>query len=171
MSTPRTLNVWRLLLTVPLVLLSACMVGPDYERQEPEPPAKWHTDLSYTSMTEASLTDLEWTEIFRDEQLRDLILTALDNNKDMLLAIERIEEARAGSVIARSALFPTVDLELDSEREDESQLTNTDAEQVDEFASAPPWPGSWICGGVIAARVKRLSGATWRRSAARRRCA
>ena len=137
MNASRTLKSLRLLALVPTVLLSACMVGPDYERQEPEPPAKWHTDLSYTSMTEASLTDLEWTEIFKDEQLRDLILTALDNNKDMLLAIERIEEARAGSVIARSALFPTVDLELNSEREDESQLTNTDAEQVDEFFFGP----------------------------------
>ena len=55
----------------------------------------------------------------------------------MLLAMERIEEARAGSIIARSALFPTLDAELNLEREDESKLTNTNPDQVDEFFLGP----------------------------------
>ena len=95
-------------------------IHPDYDPQSGEP-----------------LYDLEWAEIFRDDGLRDLIVKALENNRDMLQAIERIEEARADSVVARSALFPQVDLELQGEREDESKLTNDNPDQTDEFFFGP----------------------------------
>lgn len=113
------------------------MVGPDYEKPQVSAPEEWHVDLSYSNITEDSLTDLAWTEIFRDEQLKELILYALDNNRNMLLAIERIEEARAGARIARASLYPTIDAQLNLEREDESELTNSNPEQVDEYFLGP----------------------------------
>ena len=63
-----------------IVLLAGCMVGPDYQEPVTETPSNWHVDLAYSKMTEDSLTDLAWTDIFRDEQLRSHILTALENN-------------------------------------------------------------------------------------------
>jgi multidrug efflux system outer membrane protein len=113
------------------------MVGPDYERPEMPLPERWHADLDYNQVDGQPLYELEWVEIFRDEDLRQLILEALANNRDLLVAVERIEEARASSRIARSALFPTVDLELLGEREDESSLTNENPEQVDEIFFGP----------------------------------
>ena len=123
------------------VLLSGCMLGPDYERPEVIAPAGWHADLAYSQVDGVPLYELEWVEIFQDEDLRALILEALANNRDMLRAIERIEEARANNRVVRSALYPTVDLELLGEREDESARTNDDPEQVDEvfFGLTAAW--------------------------------
>ena len=117
--------------------LSACMVGPDYERPQVHTPEDWHVDLDYKSDDPESLAEQAWIDIFRDEQLREIVDKALTDNKQMLIAIERIEEARALNRISRSALYPTVDVELNSEREDESRLTNSNAEQVDEFFLGP----------------------------------
>lgn len=117
--------------------LSACMVGPDYERPEAPITPDWHVDLDYKSTDPNSLAEQAWIDIFRDEQLRDIIEKALADNKRMLIAIERIEEARALHRINRAALFPTVNLELNSEREEESKLTNSDAETVDEIFFGP----------------------------------
>lgn len=126
----------RLAAILPLVLC-ACAVGPDYERPDMVLPERWHSDLDYDPQNGEPLYDQEWVDIFQDDELRSLIVKALENNRDMLRAIERIEEARAGSVIARSALFPQVDLELLGEREDESKLTNDNPEQVDEISFGP----------------------------------
>jgi len=141
------------------LLLVGCMVGPDYQRPELETPTGWHTDLAYMNNSQASVTDLAWADIFQDNELRALIVTALENNKDMLLAIERIEEARAGSIVARSALYPGLDLGFDAEREDESRRTNTNAERSDKFFLGPT--AAWELD--LWGRNRRASEAAWRR--------
>ena len=127
----------RLFASALCLALSACMVGPDYERPETPVTPDWHVDLNYKSNDPNSLAEQAWIDIFRDEQLRDIIEKALAENKRMLIAIERIEEARALHRINRASLFPTVNLELNSEREEESKLTNSDAETVDEIFFGP----------------------------------
>jgi multidrug efflux system outer membrane protein len=49
-----------------------------------------------------------WT-LFGDEQLTRLVEEALANNRDLKIAVARIEEARANLGIARSALYPVLD--------------------------------------------------------------
>jgi multidrug efflux system outer membrane protein len=128
----------RHLLTPALCLaLSACMVGPDYERPQVPVADDWHVDLDYKSDDPTSLADQAWLDIFRDEQLRNMVQQALAQNKHMLIAIERIEEARALHRINRSPLFPSLDLELHGEREHESELTNADPGIVNEFFLGP----------------------------------
>jgi multidrug efflux system outer membrane protein len=56
----------------------------------------------------ASLADLPWWEVFRDERLRELIQTGLVNNYDLRVAIQRIEQARQIQLQARAEFFPTV---------------------------------------------------------------
>ena len=127
-------------LLLPLAL-PGCMVGPDYQRPELETPEGWHADLEYKDIKGATLADLAWTEIFQDEDLRDYILQALERNKNMLIAVERIVEARAANRITRARLYPTLDAELLLEREDESELTNINPEQADEhfFGVTAAW--------------------------------
>ena len=124
-----------------LIGLSGCMVGPDYQRPEVETPERWHVDLNYKGLQEASLTDLAWTEIFQDEDLRAYVQQALERNKNLRIAAERIVEARAVNRITRSALYPSLDAELLLEREDESELTNINPEQADEhfFGLSAAW--------------------------------
>lgn len=118
---------------LPGLLLCGCMVGPDYERPQDPELENWHVDLSYEDLEGETLTDIAWFDIFQDEELRELILAALEKNKNLLVAIERIEEARANSRIARASLYPTLDAGFLIERESESQLAEVNARQDDAY--------------------------------------
>jgi multidrug efflux system outer membrane protein len=58
------------------------------------------------SAQQASLADLPWWEVFKDEQLRNLVQTALANNYDLRIAVTRIEQSRQLAAQARSQYFP-----------------------------------------------------------------
>jgi len=103
--------------------LAGCMVGPDYERPQVPLADDWHIDLQYKSVAEPTLADKTWVEIFKDPQLANVLQQALAQNKEMLIAIERVAESRARHRIVRGDLFPTLDAKLTSEREQESRLT------------------------------------------------
>jgi multidrug efflux system outer membrane protein len=49
---------------------------------------------------------LPWWEVFKDEQLRSLVQTALANNYDLRIAVTRIEQSRQLAAQARSQYFP-----------------------------------------------------------------
>ena len=57
-----------------------------------------------------SLADIPWWELFKDPVLQDLTREALINNYDLQTAAARVEEARAQIGVARSFLFPQVNL-------------------------------------------------------------
>ena len=57
-----------------------------------------------------SLADIPWWELFRDPVLQELTREALNNNYDLRIAAARVEEARAQIGIARSFLYPQVNL-------------------------------------------------------------
>jgi outer membrane protein, multidrug efflux system len=55
-----------------------------------------------------TLADTKWFDIFKDEQLQELIRTALINNYDLREAVARINEARANYGLTRADQFPTI---------------------------------------------------------------
>jgi multidrug efflux system outer membrane protein len=57
----------------------------------------------------ASLASLKWFEVFKDDKLQELIRTSLQQNYDLRDAVARVEAARAGLGITRSAQFPNFD--------------------------------------------------------------
>ena len=57
---------------------------------------------------QASLGDLPWWTIFKDQKLHRLITEALENNLDLRLAVTRIEQARQISAQARGRFFPQI---------------------------------------------------------------
>jgi multidrug efflux system outer membrane protein len=57
----------------------------------------------------ASLADLKWWEIFKDDRLQELERSALAQNFDLLDAVARVEAARANLGITRSNQYPQVD--------------------------------------------------------------
>src|SRR5690349_9870412 len=86
--------------------LSGCAsVGPDYKRPAVATAPQWHT----ASEGVGSLADLEWWQLFEDPVLRGLIGAALEENKDLRLAVARVAEARAQLAVTRAAQFPQVD--------------------------------------------------------------
>lgn len=83
--------------------LAGCTVGPNYARPAVEAPAAWRTP----SETTASLADMTWWALFEDPVLQRLVATALEENKDLRLAVARVAEARAQLAVTRAAQFPS----------------------------------------------------------------
>jgi multidrug efflux system outer membrane protein len=92
------------------ILMTGCMVGPNYHRPVIQTPTVYR-DLSENPQAQtqaASFADLPWWQVFQDPQMQELIRAALKENYDLQLAMERIAAARAQVAITRSSLFPQV---------------------------------------------------------------
>jgi multidrug efflux system outer membrane protein len=87
-------------------LLIGCKVGPNYHRPAVQIPAAFHAPAPLPPPQAASLADLPWWEVFRDESLETLIRTALAQNYDLQDAVARVWEARANLGVTRSEQFP-----------------------------------------------------------------
>lgn len=95
----------RIVVVFALLLLAGCKMGPNYRR----PAADVGVQFRGAATTDTtSLADLPWWEVFRDRQLQDYIREALDNNRDLSIAIARVAEARAIVGITRADLFPQI---------------------------------------------------------------
>ena len=92
---------------LPLVL-AGCMVGPNYKRPAIATPAGFRAPEPLPPDQAASLADLKWFQVFKDQQLQDLIRTALVRNYDLRDAVARVEAARASLGITRSDQLPNV---------------------------------------------------------------
>ena len=95
------------------LLAAGCTLGPDYVRPEVPVPEGWR---AVSASEQESLANTPWWELFQDPALLDLIEIALAENKDLLIAVERIEEARAFHGFTRADLFPKVDLSASASR-------------------------------------------------------
>src|SRR5580692_5715788 len=89
--------------------LTGCTVGPDYKRPSVAVPASFRAPEPLPATQAASLASLKWFEIFKDDKLQELIRTSLEQNYDLRDAVARVEAARAGLGITRSAQFPNFD--------------------------------------------------------------
>lgn len=97
-------------LAVGFVLLSGCKVGPNYARPNvTAPPVFRGPDESQVSSdAKNSFGDEEWTKVYREPELQELIRKALANNYDVRIAARHIMEQQAQVRITRSQQFPTV---------------------------------------------------------------
>jgi outer membrane protein, multidrug efflux system len=95
------------------VLLAGCVVGPNYSRPAIQTPNAFRAAAPGTASGPASLADLKWFEVFKDEKLQDLERTALAQNYDVRDAAARVEAARASLGITRSNQFPNLDANAD----------------------------------------------------------
>jgi outer membrane protein, multidrug efflux system len=105
---------WRLrALIVPAAMMfSSCTVGPNYHRPAVQTPATFRgpVESAESEAHNESFADLPWWQVFHDAELQALIRTALKQNYDLQLAIERVTAARDQVGIARSNEFPMVSL-------------------------------------------------------------
>jgi len=86
-----------------LLILGGCMVGPDFEVPKVEVPEKYRED----AVPGSSIANLPWWEMFQDEMLRNLIETALVENRDIEIAVARIAEARAALGFVKADQYPS----------------------------------------------------------------
>lgn len=90
--------------------VAGCAIGPDYLRPKLSLPHAWRSaPASVEPTASTSLSDLSWWDLFRDEELRTLLATALEENKDLRVAVTRVAQARARLGIARADRLPQLD--------------------------------------------------------------
>lgn len=91
-----------ILISVCLLTLAGCAVGPNYKRPVIDTPAQFRGGEAGT----ASLADTKWPDLFKDDKLTAVVNRALAQNYDLQIAAARVLEARAQLGITRAELFP-----------------------------------------------------------------
>jgi len=98
-----------------VVFWTGCAVGPNYRKPSVNVPSAYRGADSAEALPaeSTSLGDQKWFEVFQDEQLQQIIKTALRQNYDLRIAAARILQAEAQLGITRADQFPTVDAGAD----------------------------------------------------------
>ena len=100
------------LLPFAAALTASCTFGPNYKRPVVETPQTYR-GASASTGTAASLADLKWFDLFKDEALTTLVGDGLKQNFELRIAAERVLQARAAYGITRSDQLPTVGAGVD----------------------------------------------------------
>lgn len=94
------------------ILLGGCTMGPNYHRPAVQTPAQYRAPAPSPAPAPetdpASLADLKWWEVFKDDKLQGLIRTALVQNYDLRDAVARVEAARANLGLTRADQYPNL---------------------------------------------------------------
>jgi len=99
--------VYLLLITV---FISGCAVGPNYKKPAIDTPTVYRglTPDQAAANDPKSLADEKWWEVFQDDELKQLIKTALQENYDVRRAAARVLQAQAFLGITRADQLPTI---------------------------------------------------------------
>ncbi|MEH6634957.1 MAG: efflux transporter outer membrane subunit [Halioglobus sp.] len=121
------LRLLLLFTVVPLVV--SCTLTPDYERPPLEVPEQYIAPANAGE----SIANVDWWELFQDKQLELLIRTALQENKNLGIALSRIEESRLAVTAVRANQFPFLSLGGFFGREKQSRELFPGADSDDRF--------------------------------------
>ena len=97
----------KIIALVIIVPLAGCMMGPNFQKPDVETPYNFR----FAESEPEAAANLKWWELFNDPVLNSLIITALTDNKDAMIAASRIEEARASLGFTRADQYPRLDIE------------------------------------------------------------
>jgi len=124
MSNPLFLRTWPALAAA--AVLAGCSLIPSFERPAPPVAGQW-PDAKTTGTTAATTlaADLDWQDFIGDTNLRSVIRLALDNNRDLRVAVLNIEQARAQYQIRRADQLPTISAGVTGSRQSTSELTKS----------------------------------------------
>jgi multidrug efflux system outer membrane protein len=92
-------------------LLAGCSLIPEMDTPASPVEAAWPEGPAYAAPVADGrpLAELGWDTVFLDPDLRRLIAAAIENNRDLRIAVLNVEAARAMYRITRADLFPQVD--------------------------------------------------------------
>ncbi len=92
--------------------ISGCAyMAPDYERPVAPVSANWPQQAGIDNMaTNKAAVPQDWRIFFPDLRLQAMIATALEHNRDMKIAVSRVEEARSLYGIQRADQVPNINV-------------------------------------------------------------
>jgi len=86
-----------------IVFMSACTLGPNFQKPEYNGPISFRFD----TITTDTIVNLRWWEMFNDPVLDTLIAQALENNKDIMIAAANVDAAAANLGYTKADQWPT----------------------------------------------------------------
>ncbi|MBP7567423.1 MAG: efflux transporter outer membrane subunit, partial [Burkholderiaceae bacterium] len=106
-----------LLAPLAAAVLAGCSMIPQYERPAaPVPTVYAGVGVPPASGPAGTAADIAWQDFFSDARLKQLIGIALENNRDLRVAVLNIEQARAQFQIRRADQFPAVGVQASAQR-------------------------------------------------------
>ncbi|MFO1180784.1 efflux transporter outer membrane subunit [Ottowia sp.] len=98
-------------------MLAGCSFIPPYQQPAAPVASQWPapSGADPTDATRAA-ADLPWQDFVQDPALRELVELALQNNRDLRVAVQNIEQARAQYQIQRAAQLPALTGSLSEQR-------------------------------------------------------
>ena len=100
-----------------MVVLAGCSLTPKYERPAAPVAEQWPAgSAAAVQQKGVAASATSWQDFVQDERLREIISLALENNRDLRVAIKNIEQAQAQYRINRADLAPTVNASVSGSR-------------------------------------------------------
>lgn len=90
-----------------LLLITGCLVGPDYKPYDMETPGGWSYVQQYLTDTEPNFVG--WWKQFEDPMLVSLVERAMKSNLNLKTAQSRIRQARAAQWFSEGGLWPSAE--------------------------------------------------------------
>jgi NodT family efflux transporter outer membrane factor (OMF) lipoprotein len=125
-------------LTISLVL-TACTTPVGPQPSGIAAPPSWNALQNSALIIPSDGVDQQWWKHFRDPVLDELVSEALANSRTLAIAKARVDEARAGRAIARSALFPDVEAVGTASRANQGVITGNRAINTAEVDLQASW--------------------------------
>ncbi|REA61360.1 TolC family protein [Dyadobacter luteus] len=95
------------------VLIASALVVSSCKLSRPVPQTPVQTPETFIGHKDSTgIGDIPWKTFFTDQNLVAVIDTAIQNNLDLKMAVQRIEMAQSNVLFAKGALLPVVDVEI-----------------------------------------------------------
>ncbi len=88
---------------VATIVITSCKVGPDFEKSDMPTAATFR----YDSLQADTVVNLRWWVLFNNPELDSLIITGLKENKDVLTAASRVEQAMITVGFTKVDIYPS----------------------------------------------------------------
>ncbi|MCB2032310.1 MAG: TolC family protein, partial [Ottowia sp.] len=142
-STLRHLPLRPVALAAAAALLAGCSLIPAYQRPAAPVAPQWPATAGALPEGGTAAADLPWQDFVQDAQLRELISLALANNRDLRVAVQNIEAARAQYQIRRADQVPNFNATAGFSRSAPSALAAFGAPRVSQAYSVGVAMASW----------------------------
>ncbi|HTE13569.1 MAG TPA: efflux transporter outer membrane subunit [Burkholderiales bacterium] len=106
-----------LFLLIFLSAITGCSIWPGYQRPQTDLPAAWSS-----APAQSLQVGERWWMLYGDNALDALVTEAFEHNRDLALAVARVDEARALSRVANAQFYPSIDATAQRDRSRSSEV-------------------------------------------------
>ena len=92
-----------------MVGVTGCNLAPKHVTPTLSTPIEFPPEVNPVG-ARTDIVSVSWEDFYQDERLRELVVLALENNRDLRIAVLRIEEARGLYRIQRADQLPQLGL-------------------------------------------------------------